>query len=160
MKLKAFHLFSIYSVIALYDFGLDKDPVTSWTDRHVRQGFSWSPQSVSFGLLSDIGEIHIEVYVENELIRFRDDCLRSIITPFELKKSNKVVFSDLGNDEVIEMKKENYQVMFSTGWIDRSDDSQWVEFCFVASHEMKFEIPIIDDALSPEYPLLTDAPPA
>lgn len=160
MKLKAFKLFSFYSVIALYDFSLDKDPVTSWAERHVRQGFSWRSQSVSFGLLSDIGEIYVEVYLEKELIRFRDDCLRSIITPFDLKKGNMTIFSDLVNDEVVEMKNDNYQVMFSTGWVEKSDDSQWVEFCFVRSHEIKFEIPIIDDALSPEYPLLTHTTPA
>lgn len=139
-----------------------EEPFNDWTPELFRQGFSWRPKSVSFRCLSSLDQLLVNVSIEDEMTINRN-CKRAIIVPFCVDQNKNISFSDgvtsFESEEIICLDSGWYKLLFCIGW-DR--DQQFCDLKFLNSETdtNTAEILILDDELSPEYPLIMNAHPA
>jgi len=150
-----FDLFSFYSVIDVHLS--DLTPLGNrWTKQHVRQGFSWRPGNVSFGLLSDVGGVKTSVSVESEFA-LSQDAERAILVPFYVDEFQSLSISDLVNTHEVSIRRGDYGLVFEIGKINEEDE--WCNLTFFPKKDVKPEILLADEDLDFSYPLVMYADP-
>jgi hypothetical protein len=148
-----------YGQIAVFDSRLDR-PFNDWTDRHVKQGYTWRPGSVSFSPVIHSGLAAVAVNLSNSFRRSKLS-KRVIAVPFEITERMPVeigsVFTASGA-HVFDLEPGTYRLYFESG--PKGEDDCWVRFTFVPDPDATHEVLLADSRLSPTYPLLTEAVPA
>lgn len=153
MLLKSFDAPILYSFITVYNVNLP-NPFNDWTKKHVQQGFSWRPQSVSFGLVNDPIEARVSIFTEIE-IKTKPFAERAILVPFVVTATGQVEITGMDQGVRTELDAGNYALLFETG--KSGNESAWVDFTFVRQEKVIPMILIRENALNPEEPLLMDA---
>ncbi|GAA6622984.1 competence protein ComJ [Scytonema sp. NUACC26] len=175
MMIVSFELGVAFCQIVVYDPGSD-GIIHDWTEQQGRQGFSWRPSSVAFGMIGQAPELSTEVWLANE-INLRADTVRAILVPFDVGKSGTVRVSDVADlGKEVTMVQGKYALVFETGFINEEEyknypdydeqDAQWgllpmwCRLTFIPSESVQPEILRQDAELSSSYPLLMEAEPA
>ena len=60
-------------------------PFNDWSERHVRQGFSWRPGSVSFRTVAESGPHSVEIQVVDHAAALHPDAVRAVKVPFQVE---------------------------------------------------------------------------
>jgi hypothetical protein len=174
MLLKSFELGVSYSFIAVQNLDF---PMNDWREKHVLQGFTWRPESVSFGMLNSCTKCSVDVWIKKEL-SINPETVRAIQVPFTVSSPDGIVFRDVGDEldvNLINLPEGVYSLIFETGFKEEYRDTPdyqgrlvvllptWCRFTFIQKepHEkVEAEILRTDQNLSPLYPLLMEADPA
>jgi len=158
MATAKFEIFVTYSQISIFDPELD-EPFNDWKPQHSAQGFSWRPESVSFGTLVDGGEMEVEVYVGPEM-ELQSTTERAIMVPFRVLKSGLIEVASISDSQVVKIPSGNYALLFETGFDKENDNKLWSKFSFTKREKVEPKIICADDELNPIYPLLMETVPA
>ena len=155
----AFDLFIFYSQLIVSDEAIAPVP-SDWTERHVAQGFTWSPGTVSFGTLGDVGDLRVEVRVAGDP-EVLPDAARAIVVPFSVSPPGLVTLSDCVNEEAVGVPAGEYALLCEMGYssVRRGQEAEWCRLSFVPGGDVQPEILRADAELSPQYPLLMEAAP-
>lgn len=145
-----------YGQVAVFDPDLE-NPFNDWSERHNLQGFSWRPGSVSFATLENAGPIRILVTRSVEYSQGRN-ITRAIRVPFLVTSSGKVEIASIASSLVVEIPEGEYSLFFEHT-ILANEGIMAANLRFVP-HATHPKVLIMDDLLSPEYPLLMEADPA
>lgn len=78
-----------YNQVAVFDPSLAR-PFNEWTDKHVRQGFSWRPGSVSFRSLIEAGRHGVEIEIVDRMREVHPDAVRVIEVPFDVPEDGSL----------------------------------------------------------------------
>jgi Competence protein J (ComJ) len=158
-------LSEVYDFVILYHQLIVCDPTTAWVpndwqDRHVAQGFSWRPGTVSFSTLGDLGTLRVEVLVGDELVA-RPDAVRATVVPFAVSQLGLVELSDTAGEEAAPVPPGEYALLCEMGYLSkqRGQEAEWCRLTFVPGRDAQPEILRADADLSPQYPLLMEADP-
>ena len=143
-----------HSQLAVFDGTLDK-PFNDWTDRHVLQGFSWRPRSVSFRTLIEWGRMEVEVVVG--VFGPSDQAGRVISVPFECGVESRVEIATITSSRIVELEPGTYQLVYETG---QRGERSWSRVTFVRNGSLSPAILLQDVELDPVYPFLMEATPA
>jgi Competence protein J (ComJ) len=145
-----------HSTIAVFDPHV-ANPFNNWTDQHVKQGFSWRKESVSFSTLRDHWIAKVEVVLADE-IKLAQFTERAILVPFAVQESGQVEISSIDKGEVINIPAGNYALIYETAVLSQAEE--WSRLTFMPDEKAEAKILRTDHALSPDYPLLMSAEPA
>lgn len=174
MLLRSFDLGVTYSFIAVQNIGCT---MNDWSDKHVLQGFTWRPESVSFGMLNSCTKAFVEVWMQNEFL-LDSKAERAIQVPFFVTSVEGIVFRDVGdepNANLIYIPQGKYSLVFETGFREEYRDMPgyqgrlsvllpvWCRFTFTLKGTQELveaEVLRADSNLSPTHPLLMEAAPA
>jgi len=153
----AFDLFIFYSQLIVSDEAIAPVP-SDWTERHVAQGFTWGPGTVSFGTLGDVGDLRVEVRVAGDPEAL-PDAARAIVVPFSVSPPGHVTLSDCVNEETVGVPAGEYALLFEIGRLnqERGKEAEWCRLTFAPRRDARPEVLRRDGMLSPEYPLLMEA---
>jgi hypothetical protein len=151
-----FSLELAWSQISLFDANL-VDPFNDWNERHLRQGFTWRPGSVSFKTPERFGEIDVEMDLVGSL-KVEPDARRAMIVPFTTW-AGVIEISTISQAEVIDIPPGRYALLYQTGI---RNGRQWVSFGLLESPFMPVEPVILrsDEEMDLHAPLLMEAEPA
>jgi hypothetical protein len=151
-----FSLELAWSQVSLFDANL-LDPFNDWNERHLHQGFTWRPGSVSFRTCERFGEVDVEIDLVGSL-KVEQDARRAIIVPFTTW-GGTIEISTIAQSEVIDIPAGRYALLFQTGI---RNGRQWVSFGLLESPYMPVEPVILrsDEDLDSHAPLLMEAEPA
>lgn len=144
-----------YSQLAVFWGGL-KDPFSDWSDEHVAQGFAWRPGSVSFRTILETGTHQMEIVVAEALPPPAQDALRVIRVPFEGPASGRIEIASISDGFERDLHPGLYQLQCEFFPILEPQTPR-VRLCFCLSSAPVFEVPVVDDGLSPPRPLSTTA---
>jgi hypothetical protein len=144
-----------YSQIAVFDGRLDQ-PFNDWSDTHVRQGFSWRPNSVSFRTIIDGGKAEVSVEEKTKLV-VSSKCVRAITVPFVVVSDGQYEIATITESHPISLDPGNYQLVFETG---NREGVNWIRLSFVKDGDQAPSILVTDAELKPQVPLLMTAKPA
>jgi hypothetical protein len=144
-----------YSQIAIFNSDLEM-PFNDWNDAQVNQGFSWREEAVSFRTLIDGTHTQVEVDSVTEFIP-SSNSVRSISVPFLCNQSGGIEVATITDSMATSFRPGQYQLVFETGLI--TDSESWCRFSLIMNGNMNPTILKLDNALSPEYPLLMGAAP-
>lgn len=138
-----FKLMIMYSQISIFNKDLN-NPFNNWTDDHVRQGFSWRLESVSFKTLIDSGEINISVSIDNQYTK-KDNSIIIIRVPFNVT-NNSVEIASITNTRYFDIYNGEYNLYYESGFDSLSNN--WCKFTFVKEMDhtpliIKSEVEII-----------------
>ena len=155
----AFDLFIFYSQLIVSDEAIAPVP-NDWTERHVAQGFTWGPGTVSFGTLGDVGDLRVEVQVAGDP-EARPDAARAIVVPFSASPPGHVTLSDCVNEEAVGVPAGEYALLCEMGYSSKQkgQEEEWCRLSFVPTRDVRPEVLRADTELSPRYPLLMEADP-
>ena len=144
-----------YSQISVFD-GRLASPFNDWADVHVRQGFAWRPQAVSFETLIADGPMSVECRVldRGELVA---GCTRAISVPFTCSPDATVKMGTITQSQPVEISPGEYQLVIQT---DMSAGRAWCKFDFVRGGDLSPSILVQDVELEPTDRLLIKAEPA
>jgi hypothetical protein len=144
-----------YSQVAVFEAGL-ADPFNDWTERHVAQGFSWRPGSVSFKTLDEAGTMTTTVDTATHFDEARSSAIRILRVPFSVPEEGKVEVGSLTSSTVIEVPPGQYELTFEHG--RDSMDAMWCRLYFRSvGHESDAAIVRADVGISPAGALLMSA---
>ncbi len=150
-----FNVFISYSQIAVFPGQLEQ-PFNDWTREHVKQGFAWRPESVSFATLTESGNAQISWDLKSEF-RLRPDTVRAIQVPFFVPDGS-IEIASISDGQEIPFERGQYLLVFETGLND--DGTMWCCFSFVKSPSATAAILKLDKDIVPPSPLLMEATPA
>ena len=155
----------VYDFVILYHQLIVCDPTAApvpndWQERHVAQGFSWRPGTVSFSTLGDLGTLRAEVLVGGELV-VGPEAVRATVVPFAVSRPGLVQLSDTANEETTRVGRGEYARLCEMGYSSkrRGQEAEWCRLTFVPGGNVQPEILRADAELSPQYPLLMEADP-
>jgi hypothetical protein len=155
----------VYDFVIVYHQLIVCDPTTApipnnWQDRHVAQGFSWRPGTVSFSTLGDLGTLRVEVLVGGDL-GVRPDAVRASVVPFSVSPPGLVELSDTANEETTQVGPGEYALLCEMGYSSKQKgrEAEWCRLTFVPDGDVRPEVLRADTELSPRYPLLMEADP-
>ena len=156
---EVYDFFIFYSQLIVSEEAIAPVP-NDWTERHVAQGFTWRPGTVSFGTLGDIGDLRVEVRVAGAPEAL-PDAARTIVVPFSVSPPGHVTLSDCVNEETVGVPAGEYALLFEMGYssVRRGQEAEWCRLSFVPGEDVQPEILRADAELSPQYPLLMEADP-
>ncbi len=80
-KLK-FQIYLSFSQICVFISSLE-NPFNYWSDRNFSQGFSWRPGSASFRALTEDGDHHVFLFINEPVPSLPTNCVRAFKVPFE-----------------------------------------------------------------------------
>ncbi len=131
-----------------------------WREQHVAQGFAWRPGTVSFATLGDLGDLRVEVRVADDL-EVLPDAVRAIVVPFAVSPPGRVGLSDTVNEVSTHVAPGEYALLGEMGYLreGEGEEAEWCRLTFVSRRNVRPEILRVDEALSPQYPLLMEADP-
>jgi hypothetical protein len=154
---EVYDFFIFYSQLIVTDEAIAPVP-NDWTERHVAQGFTWDPGTVSFGTLGDVGDLRVEVQVAGDP-EARPDAARAIVVPFSVSPPGHVTLSDCVNEETVGVPAGEYALLFEIGRLneERVKEAEWCRLSFVPGGDVQPEILRADAELSPQYPLLMES---
>lgn len=152
-----FNISVSYTQVAVFLSSLEK-PYNNWSERHVAQGFSWRPGSVSFRAFDD-GDIEISVSIQSE---YRESMAaeRIIRVPFHVPPNAIIEIGSIFDTTQVEVPSGDYAVIFEHG---RAVDEKkmWCNLILEPSQlEVREKIIRADPELTPEDDLLMFADPA
>ncbi|GAA6622998.1 hypothetical protein NUACC26_088230 [Scytonema sp. NUACC26] len=120
MMIVSFDLGVPFCQIVVYDPGNDVI-IHDWTEQQGRQGFSWRPSSVAFGMIGQAPELSTEIWLANE-INLRADTVRAILVPFDVGESRTVRISDVADlGKEVPIVQGKYELVFETGFINEEE---------------------------------------
>ncbi len=158
MAAAAFSLFISYSQVAVFDSALEH-PFNLWTERHVKQGFSWRPGSVSFATLEEAGQYTVEIDVVSDDIALSPDAIRVIQTPFEVPQNGSIEIASISESVPLDLASGPYALRFE--YFSPTDGLQpMIRFVFIRNGSATFKILRADPALTAKDDLLLSAEPA
>jgi hypothetical protein len=148
----------LYSQIAIFDPSIES-PFNDWTERHVAQGFSWRPRSVSFSTLIEacLAQVTVRVidtYREPAL----EHALRAIVVPFTVCENCRVEVASITESFVVEVPSGQYALCYSSGLL--SSEAVWIELLFGRAAKVEPAILKADPVLHPSDPPFLGADPA
>lgn len=157
MAVASFPLSVSYSQIAVFDARLER-PFNAWTERHVRQGFSWRPGSVSFATVEEAGRHAIEVDFAPEDADLPLEAIRIIQTPFIVPRNGSIEVASISDSVSLNLPSGNYALRFEyfppvAGFPPR------ILFLFIKTENPSFKILRADPGLSAGEELLISASP-
>lgn len=150
-----FRIFITHGQICVFDPKLPK-PFNDWSEKHVRQGFSWRKGSVSFKTIVDGGMIDVTVR-HKATIKLSKDSRRSIRVPFTVPQNGLIEVGSISDTRIIEMSPGNVDMFFETGVIE---EKMWASFTFLPRKSRGAQILVSESAIDTSDPLLMDAEPA
>lgn len=151
-----FHFSVSYAQVAVFLSCLEQ-PFNNWTDRHVAQGFSWRPGSVSFRTFDD-GDIEMTVLMESER-RETEAAERIIRVPFHVPSGAMVEVGTILDTVQVEIPPGDYAITFEHG--RSTDNKMWCILTFDSTRrEPRGKIIRADPELINEGDLLMSAEPA
>jgi Competence protein J (ComJ) len=158
MAAASFSLFISYSQVAVFDSALEH-PFNLWTERHVQQGFSWRPGSVSFATLEEAGQHDIEIDVVPDDVALSPEAIRTIQTPFEVPQSGSIELASISESIPLSLASGPYLLRFeyflATGGLKPR-----IRFVFIRNGIAAFKIMRADPELKAIDDLLLSAEPA
>jgi hypothetical protein len=156
---EVYDFFIFYSQLIVSDEAIAPVP-NDWTERHVAQGFTWGPGTVSFGTLGDVGDLRVEVRVAGDPEAL-PHAARAIVVPFSVSQPGQVTLSDCVNEETVGVPLGEYALLCEMGYssVRRGQEAEWCRLPFAPGRDAQPEILRADAALSPQYPLLMEADP-
>jgi Competence protein J (ComJ) len=155
MAAASFPLIISYSQIAVFDGAL-KRPFNAWTERHVKQGFSWRTGSVSFATVEEAGRHAVEVDFATEHAHLPPQAIRIIQTPFVVPQNGSIEVASISDSVPLTLPSGNYALRFhyfpqNPGSIPR------ILFLFIKMENPSFKILRADAELSAGDDLLLSA---
>jgi hypothetical protein len=151
-------IFISYAQLAVFDHSLER-PFNLWTDRHVAQGFSWRPGSVSFRTIEENG-LHLVVC---KLGALEDDipilAIRVIDVPFEVKSGKRVEIGSISESKLVDVPQGIYQLRFEC-YGRRGDDFPRIKLIFFKTNDPTFRVVKADPELASAPEFLLTANPA
>ena len=156
---EAFDLSIFYSQLIVSDEAIAPVP-NDWTERHVAQGFTWRPGTVSFGTLGDRGDLRVEVRVAGDP-EVLPAAARAIVVPFFVSPPGRVALSDCANEETVGVPAGEYALLYEIGHLNRKrgEEAEWCRLTFAPRCGARPKVLRTDGLLSPKYPLLMQADP-
>ncbi|GAO37570.1 hypothetical protein SCT_3003 [Sulfuricella sp. T08] len=153
--MSSFDLYYSYAQVAAFSPALDK-PFNDWSDRHVKQGFTWREKSASFRMLEEEGVCRINV-VMAENFKPTEGAKRAFVVPFDVDACGVEVGS-ISDSHLFDIPAGHYALYFETGQVGAQ--GQWAIITFMLQHEVEPQVLIEDSQLCPTYPLEMRANPA
>jgi hypothetical protein len=149
-KIAEFMLFSYYSLINIYPAGIGF-PYFDWTQQEIDQGFICAPNGVCLRVLSDAGDINIEIFLNGKFPE-SSQATRAFYLPFKLDTSLGIIVCDSNNGFTVPVPKNQYVLYCETGFMSESSQSQsvvatWCRFHFIESDNAGAEITITNEFL-------------
>jgi hypothetical protein len=153
-----FSLSVSYSQVAVFDRALEH-PFNLWTERHVKQGFSWRPGSVSFATLDEAGQHDVEIDVVSDDVALSPGAVRIIQTPFEVPQSGSIEIASISESIPLSLASGPYLLRFEY-FLATGDLKPRVRFVFMRNEIAAFRIMRADPELTARDDLLLSAEPA
>lgn len=147
-----------YGQLAIFASSLEK-PFNDWTDKHVAQGFSWRPNSVSFRSLIDAGIHHVELNVQDRLGALHPEAVRVIEVPFESPKGGEVEIGSIADTVPISLPSGKF-LLRCEFLAAQGKSPQQVRLTFASGETARYAVVLADPALSDFRDLETTAEPA
>lgn len=146
-----------YSQLAVFWSSLAQ-PFNDWTQRHVEQGFSWRPGSVSFKTLVETGLHRVQVDVVDRLGAISEGAVRVIDVPFEVPADGNIDIASISDAVPLSLPAGLYSLRCE--FFSDALEMRQVRLVFAKADEPKFSVVRADDELVLERELLTTAEPA
>lgn len=147
-----------YSQLAVFDHSLER-PFNEWTDRHVAQGFSWRPGSVSFRTIEESGPHLVTVGLDANKSEPAQDVIRSIDVPFEVPSSGTIEIGSIADSVLFELPSGTYQLRFEC-CVRSNIAIPKIRLSFYRNSNPRFDVVRADPELNPDTDLLLIASPA
>jgi hypothetical protein len=151
-------IFISHAQLAVFNHTLER-PFNLWTDRHVAQGFSWRPGSVSFGTVEESGVHLVSFKWQNFEDQISDLAIRVIDVPFEVENGEKVEIGSISDSTLVDVPAGIYQLRFEC-YGREGDDPPRIQLIFFRTNEPVFRVVKADPELAPEHDLFLTADPA
>lgn len=85
------------------------EPFNGWTDEQVDIGYSWRPESVSFGM-DDDGVHSVTVSLEARMAPMSDAALRTLDVTLEVGAGNEVEVASIGDFKRLPLQHGSYHL--------------------------------------------------
>lgn len=144
-----------YGQIAIFSSGIDK-PFNDWTDRHIRQGFSWRDRSVSFRMLNEEGLCKVSIQIAQAFTPTKG-AERAFLVPLVVDKSGVEVAS-ITDQRQVDISLGHYALYCEIGRFEAG--AEWMSLLLVKQEHVESQLLLVDSELSPIYPLEMSAKPA
>lgn len=149
-----FELNISYSQVAVFLSNLHQ-PFNDWTDQHVAQGFAWRPGSVSFRTLVEYGKHFIEVVTVKHFDSLDEDVIRAVEVPFEIPVDSEIDVASISDSISIKLSPGIYCLRCE--FLVKKNDQHIIRIVFSSDDTPNFNLPKVDENLSPGLHLLTTA---
>jgi Competence protein J (ComJ) len=158
MAAASFSLFISYSQVAVFDSALEH-PFNLWTERHVKQGFSWRPGSVSFATLEEAGQHDVEIDVVPDDVALSPGAVRIVQTPFNVPQSGSIEIASISESIPLSLSCGSYLRRFEY-FLATAGLKPRIRFVFIRNEIAAFRIMRADPELTAGDDLLLSAEPA
>jgi hypothetical protein len=134
-------------------------PLNDWTDKHVAQGFSWRPGSVSFRTIVEAGPHLIEIDVTEHVGALDSKSVRAIEVPFVVPLNGAIEIGSIADSTALSLPSGPY-LLRCEFLKPRGNTEGRVRLIFARKDSPRFTIVRADELLSTDEGLLTTAQPA
>ncbi|MGK9204194.1 competence protein ComJ [Sinorhizobium meliloti] len=145
-----------YNQVAVFSSGL-ANPFNDWEERHVGQGFSWRPESVSFRTLEN-GPHLIEVVITEHADALSPGVIRAVEVPFEVPHNGRIDIASISESAEFRLSPGKY--LLRSEMFGCIDGVAFARLVFARSEIPRFSILVADKETSRDGPLLKEAEPA
>ncbi len=146
MATTSFLLDVSHSQVAVFDSGLE-EPFNGWTERHVNQGFSWRPGSVSFVTIEEAGRHSVSLDVVSGNVGVSPEAIRVIQTPFEVRQTGAIEVASVSDSIPFSLPPGTYALRFEYFCASAVSDPG-IRFTFIKTDSPSFKILRADSDLS------------
>jgi Competence protein J (ComJ) len=154
----SFSLYVSYAQVAVFDSALEK-PFNDWTERHIQQGFSWRPGSVSFATIEEAATHLVTIDVADDA-SVSEAAIRVIETPFHVPQNGSIEIASISESFVTDVPFGLYALRFSY-FLATALSEPRITFQFIKTNQPSFAILRADPGLSARTgDLLLSASPA
>jgi len=105
-------LYVSYSQLSVFLAGVE-NPFNGWSDEQVKQGFTWSRESVSFKTIYQNGDAIVNVFIKNKFIP-DPKSQGTISVSFEVPRGRMVEIATITQGRLIEIASGKYILCFET----------------------------------------------
>lgn len=151
-------VFVSYGQLAVFCSDL-ANPFNDWTDKHVAQGFSWRPKSVSFRALVESGKHLISISVVDQLEPLEAVVVRAVEVPFDIPQNGCIEVGSISDLVPLTLVPGSYLLRCEFLGSD-PDGFERVRLKFSKADAIHFAISRADSGLSIGGELVTFAEPA
>ncbi|MBC7817687.1 MAG: hypothetical protein IAG10_12410 [Planctomycetaceae bacterium] len=147
-----------YGQLAVFVSSLDK-PYNDWTAKHVAQGFSWRPHSVSFRTLAEAGRHAAVVNLDARTGPLHPDTVRAIEVPFDVPEDGAIEIGGIA--ETIPFSLPPGRYLLRCEFLATENESpNRVHLTFANEESPRFSVVLADAELSDYENILRTAEPA
>lgn len=100
-----------HAQICVFDPAL-ATPFNDWSDRHVQQGFSWRPGSVSFAVGPDCAQLHVTIHRSSSEPDI-GAALTAVRVPFEVPPAGEIEVTSITDGFPVHIAPGRYDLYFS-----------------------------------------------